>query len=124
MKRELRLIRTGMIATLLAILAIPALVNIGGCSAPARNQQIEGISLLQPGRTTEQEAAQILGSTPISYTSNPDGSYIAVWQSTEVPFMAPARTSRVSVLFGHNNVMIKLVSTDYSVDQDKKITVK
>ncbi len=99
---------------IMPVLAIAAAFIWSGCASTGRDFDMDGMSKLHPGVTTEAQADSLLGSQPITRTFRDDGSYLAVWQHIQIVsiIIFPVTTDNKSLylLFDKNHIYRKMVS--------------
>lgn len=79
--------------------------SVAACATSGTDFHVDALSKLQPGQTTEAEAATLLGGAPYQKIYNADGTHLLVWSHARVT-MGSVQSKAVSVIFDSHGVMI------------------
>ncbi len=86
--------------------------TLAGCTATGRNFDPDGLSSLNPGRSTLADATHALGAAPDKIYPQPDGSLLALW-SYKVTVVTDGLYGRKEALlrFGPDGRLANLVDS-------------
>ncbi len=91
-----------------AVLSIGTVLLLGACATSGTKFEMSAVNAMQPGVTTYEDAVATLGK-PRGVAIAADGAKSVVWSWAEAGAFTGVQSRAVSILFGKDGKMIRVV---------------